>query len=270
MALPFHKLLASIGGGNAGLSAIAKYGASLWLPGVTAYEDNHVASDGSGGLAVANDYIGYAKDINSSKNAIQATTGFKPQLKQSGSVYYWQGDAVDDAFEITAVSPVSGGAVDGFFSIAFRMHLTTVPASKYLITTSNGTADQLLVYTAANERRVRAYCRNSAGSTAAAINSDIRANNELLIATLYLQSSTLFLRVRGSINPLSTASVAVTNGINAFSKMAFIAGYVGPSTLGAFWPERVFGAVAGNGTPTADEFSAIENTLAAKAGFSLV
>lgn len=262
MALPFHKLLASIGGGNAGVSAVQKYGASMWLPGLTDYEGNFVASDGSGSLAVANDYIGYARDTAGSIAVNQTTTGFKPQLLDTAGVKSWKFDGVDD--RLKAVTMPFGDIA----SPCFLIGACTVVAGLTVPMGAGGASNERFQFNFIPDNSVSCIARGSTG-LGTSITGSPRTLAEKVVVTVQRKGANLVMRVRGNVNAASVQSVAA-----AYVSYTPVNFYIGSGADAGsalyFSPAAVFGVIAGNGDATNAEIIAMEDFLAARGNFTLV
>lgn len=84
-------------------------------------------SDGTG-AAVANDPIGRGGDLSGLANhAVQATAGLKPLLKQSGGVWWYETDGVDDALR----APAGMGSMP--FDLIFAFRALAEPGNAHVI-----------------------------------------------------------------------------------------------------------------------------------------
>jgi hypothetical protein len=104
MALPFHKLLAALGGGLGAQAAaiLASYGtdAHIYLPGIGAlngYTLGNWLDSGGTTPATVDNPVGLVQDAIGTIHVSQGTTANKPILRKPSNNYYWEFDGVNDS-----------------------------------------------------------------------------------------------------------------------------------------------------------------------------
>lgn len=225
-------------------------------------------STGTLGNVSVGDPVGYMADLSGNRNhATQATAAARPVLRQSGGLYYLEGDGVDDKLT----------TLDTAFTVGEGFYI----AAAHMVTTLDGDtsdADTFGVGPAGTRREVIGF--RASGGGVKIYSADVRVDGlDTLFGANIPNGDTSFMVDEAFIGEAwhdeSTLNVQTTAG-GSESVAADTSGVTGVATdrlhiaLDDTTNNRFYGGVFVQGGPrTADERTQVREFLAAKSGVTL-
>lgn len=248
------------------LDILTSYGASMWLPGDTSFEENKTLSDGSGALAINGDPVGWAKNITGVGSAVQATTANKPILTLDSGVYHWNFDGINDGLALPAA--LLDSALTMF--CVYMIDLPAVaPASTQIIAGYYGGGSERAMVCFLSTGILRPYClnRDTAGN---ALNTgstfSARTGGETVVIAARKTGTSQRVSLRGSVN----ASEVATDTNGSISTYTANTGNIGQANSGSNFSGDIRGAIIGNGNISDAELNTLGSFLAERNNITLI
>lgn len=219
MALPFHKLLAALGGGLGAQAAaiLASYGtdAHIYLPGIGAlngYTLGNWLDSGGTTPATVDNPVGLVQDAIGTIHVSQGTTANKPILRKPSNNYYWEFDGTDDILE---ASSAPWGASDDY-CVTMGASSDTTGVSNYAFKIGATAASSALapMITFASSNSVVAYWRDTSAVLLTASSGYTYSAGVPIVVSARKVGDSKFCRVNGVSGAAETTPIGASASLD--------------------------------------------------------